>query len=253
MPHRSAAASRGGPHLAGGGRRGGHRRALRVVGRGGAQGPGGADAPAGRARSRSHDPTRRGNLAGTGAGPRRGNRSASGPSDDRTPAQPHRVPERGPRPARSRRQRRSPAAARRRQRGGIRQQRRYALDVDDPDGALPDGRPAHQSARGRRPGHGVARRHLPCAPGGSAGRPYERESAVGDARRSRGGALLPAGRGVRVQDRPAPQFLQLHPGARQYAAPARCPRRQGARRVVHGRRRIRRAALPHELLRPQRG
>ena len=38
-----------------------------------------------------HDPTRRGNLAGTRVGPSCGEQSASRPSDDRAPAQPHGV------------------------------------------------------------------------------------------------------------------------------------------------------------------
>ena len=177
--------ARRGARVAAGARRGGCGRARGDLGERPAAGAQRDDAPARGAAAGRRDARRVGRLAGDGARPCGGRPSAPRTADDGAPPEPRRVPQRRPRPAGAGRRHRGPAAAGRRRRRGLRQQRRGAVGLDDADGALPDGGPAHQPARAGRPGACLPVAVLPGGGARGAGRPHQRGPSVSD----RGAAL----------------------------------------------------------------
>ncbi len=214
-------------------RRGGQPRAL---GEGASEGPHRPDAaswptPAG-CRYPRHRPDHRRRLAG----PRR-RRQARPRTRRRASTEPHRVPQRDPRPPEPAGGRRHAVAARRSRRG-FRQRRGQPGPVAVASRTLP-GRGARNQPPGRRRCHarpGARVDHLPRAEAARAGRAAGRRPAVRLARRVRGPSRLPPRRRIRFQDSPAPPGLRLHrrDGA---GAGAGSPDRRRAHQAVHRRRR----------------
>ena len=170
------------------------------------------------------------------------------PRRDVPPPEPGRVPRRRPRPAGGGRRRRRAAAGRRHLRARLRQQRRRALDLAGPGGAVPLGRAPHQPPRRRHSPHRPRRRDLPGAPRPRAGRPAARPPVVRVPGGHRDSALLPRRRRVHDPDPPPPELLRLHHRLRGAAGAGRARRRRPRRAVRRRRRRFGGADGPAQLL-----